>query len=271
MNESNLVIEDKARIAVYDNMLSAPRVVDVSPRDIQQFIEDIAAAVYDLSRHQGGQLPYTVIREITENFIHAGFSECTVSILDEGNTLRFADQGPGIIKKDLVLEPGVSSAIRWMKDYIRGVGSGFPLVREYLSVSNGHLSIEDNAEEGVVVTISLVGHDASPSAVELQDAEASPDSSFADTPVLESAQTKERPPRRDIKRNLGARGERALLLLHEHVLLGPIDMAEFLGVSAPTATRLLQKLEEQDLVERTQLRKRVLSDAGKAYVKEFLV
>ncbi|MCL2528780.1 MAG: ATP-binding protein [Coriobacteriia bacterium] len=271
MNDGNIAIEDKARIAVYDSLLSAPRVVDIPPQDIQQFIEDIAVAAYELSRQQGGRLPYTVIREITENFIHAGFSECTVSILDEGNTLRFADQGPGITKKDLVLEPGVSSAVRWMKDYIRGVGSGFPIVREYLSASQGYLSIEDNAEEGVVVTISLVPRVASPPSAAGFGYEISSVPSFAQDAELGSAGIKEPLAHQGLERNLSMREEKTLLLLKEHGLLGPIDLADLLGVSAPTATRVLQKLEESHMVERTQLRKRILSNAGMAYIKELLV
>ncbi len=46
--------------------------------------------------------------------------------MDKGNTIRFADQGPGIAHKDLVQEPGFSSATEPMKRYIRGVGSGLP-------------------------------------------------------------------------------------------------------------------------------------------------
>ena len=41
-----------------------------------------------------------VIREIVENFIHAHFVEPIISILDGGNTIRFADQGPGIEDKE---------------------------------------------------------------------------------------------------------------------------------------------------------------------------
>ena len=266
-----MVIEDTARIAVYDSLLSAPRVVDIPPQEIQQYIESITVATYDLSRQQGGQLPYTVIREITENFIHAGFSECTVSILDEGNTLRFADQGPGITKKDLVLQPGVSSAVRWMKDYIRGVGSGFPIVKEYLSASQGYLSIEDNAEEGVVVTISLLPRAVFTPSTAASSYEISRVSSLAQDTALAATGSKEPLGDQDIKRNLGEREERTLLLLSEHGLLGPIDLADLLGVSAPTATRVLQKLEKVDLVERTQVRKRILSNAGMAYIREFLI
>lgn len=272
-------MQDTARIAVYDDLLSAPRVVDVPPQGVHDFIESIASTTYELSHQQGGVLPYTVIREITENFIHAGFLECTVSILDEGNTLRFADQGPGILKKDLVLQPGVSSATHKMKDYIRGVGSGFPIVREYLSSSHGFMNIDDNAEDGVVVTISL--------AVDTPSASQNV-ATQSHTPVVETTKTSIGTPDVDpypvltsstpsnetrtvLDVDLSNREERALLLLSEQGILGPVDMAEHLGISAPTATRLLQRLELLGMVESTQLKKRILSNAGMTYVQELLV
>ncbi len=46
------------------------------------------------------------MREVSENFIHARFKEIIVSILDHGNTIRFADQGPGINFKDKAQLPG---------------------------------------------------------------------------------------------------------------------------------------------------------------------
>ena len=42
-----------------------------------------------------------------------------------------------------------------MKHYIRGVGSGLPIVKEYLDFSHGTITIEDNLGTGAVVTISL--------------------------------------------------------------------------------------------------------------------
>lgn len=270
-----MVIEDTARIAVYDDLLSAPRIVDIAPQSIPDFIEAITVTTYELSRQQGGHLPYTVIKEITENFIHAGFLACTVSILDEGNTLRFSDQGPGIAKKELVLHPGVSSARHWMKDYIRGVGSGFPTVKEYLLASCGYLTIEDNAEDGVVVTISLSS--AAPEA-------SSPDSGASTNQVISrdilsysqqthgigTIPTHDSPAPRALK-SLSKREEKTLLILNEHGMLGPVDLAELLDVSAATAYRLLQKLEELGMVESTQHKKRFLSNAGMACIQELLV
>jgi anti-sigma regulatory factor (Ser/Thr protein kinase) len=148
-------ITPSTRIAVYDDLLSSPRIIDVPAMSLPDHIDNIATQTYELSHAQGGLLPYTVIREIVENFIHAGFRECTVSVLDGGNTLSFSDQGPGISRKDLVIKPGFTSATTEMKKYIRGVGSGLPIAREYLLSTQGSLTIEDNAVSGTVVTISL--------------------------------------------------------------------------------------------------------------------
>ena len=44
-----------------------------------------------------------------------------------------------------------------MKSYIRGVGSGLPIVKEYLDFTHGTITIEDNLGSGSVVTISANG------------------------------------------------------------------------------------------------------------------
>ena len=250
---------ESVRIAVYYDFFSAPRVVDIPAQETLDYIEAIASTSYELSLQQGGILPYSVIHEISENFIHAGFTECTVSIFDGGNTICFADQGPGILKKDAVLRPGVSSATQEMKAFIRGVGSGFPLVREFLASVLGSLSIEDNATNGVVITLSVPEPTQTQSIAEFMP-------SAASEPL--SAPVATAPP---LIRNLNEREERALMLLHEYGILGPKDLAPYLSLSAPTAFRLLEKLGEVGMVESTQLKKRILSNAGMAYVQEFLV
>lgn len=150
-----------ARIALYDDLRSAPRVTEIPPAETLTFIENLAAKVYEQSKGAGGAIPYTVIREVSENFIHAKFKEIIISILDGGNTIRFADQGPGINHKDKAQLPGFSSAIEPMKKYIRGVGSGLPIVKEYLEFSHGNITIEDNMGAGSVVTISMAHDDSS--------------------------------------------------------------------------------------------------------------
>ena len=155
-NDRNPVMEvhNPARIAVYDDAAAAPRVVVVEPKDVRSFLEEITGTVNRLSHEQGGTIPFMVIREIVENFIHAYFQAPTITILDGGNTIRFSDQGPGIKQKDLALEYGTSSATEEMKHYIRGVGSGLPYAQQYMVDKGGSLEIEDNLGGGTVVTIS---------------------------------------------------------------------------------------------------------------------
>jgi DNA-binding MarR family transcriptional regulator len=66
------------------------------------------------------------------------------------------------------------------------------------------------------------------------------------------------------------REEEALFLLYEKGMLGPSELAGPLGVSKPTATRLLQKLERLGMAESTSIKKRILSNAGVAYVQRML-
>lgn len=148
-------VNSPARIAVYDDLLSSPRIIDIPPNQTKDFIGSLASSVYNEAREAGGSIPFTVILQVTENFIHARFTEMVVSIFDGGKTIRFTDQGPGIADKEKAQLPGYSSATQEMKQYINGVGSGLPIVKEYLETKNGNIRIEDNLESGAVVTISV--------------------------------------------------------------------------------------------------------------------
>ena len=276
----NGITDAHARIAVYDDLLSSPRIIDVAPAAVPDFIEEIAVVTYEKARAQGGELPYTVIREIAENFIHADFKECTVSIWNKGNTVRFSDQGPGIEKKELVLQPGISSATAAMKQYIRGVGSGFPIVREYLERVNGCLAVDDNAVDGVVVTLTLLSAEPStPAGGQF----AVRQGSFSDSQDLlqqktwhersrlaqgahQAPQDSSLPFSQEFSGGLSTREEKALTLFYNEGLLGCGDLVEPLGISAPTATRLLQRLELLGLLEVSNNKKRVLSKKGFAYI-----
>ena len=153
--EEGALLTHPARIAVYDDAAAAPRVVVIEPKDVRAYLEEITGTVNKLSHEQGGAIPFMVIREIVENFIHAYFQSPTITILDGGNTIRFSDQGPGIREKDLALEYGTSSATEDMRRYIRGVGSGLPYAQQYMEDKGGSLTIEDNIAGGTVVTISI--------------------------------------------------------------------------------------------------------------------
>lgn len=243
-----------ARIAVYDDYLSAPRVVDIPPSSIPVYIEQIASKTYELAQAKGGNIPYTVIREVAENFIHAQFREPCISILDGGNTIRFADQGPGIEDKERAQIPGFTSATSEMKQYIRGVGSGLPLAKEYLRFSNGRLTIEDNIKEGTVITITVDSDTPSPNPVVYSVAPSS-------TTPAPTQTTQQQPPARTV--NLDARDRDVLALAKEVGLVGPTEIKTNLDISVSTAYRILSKLEEAGLLETTTTRsKRMLTQAG---------
>jgi len=252
---SELQVNTRARVAIYDDLLSAPRVIDIEPAPVAEFIEVIATTTYEQAKGQGGRLPYTVIREIVENFIHAAFHECTVSLLDHGNTIRFSDQGPGILRKNLVLEPGISSATDEMKRFIRGVGSGFPIVREYLSFSGGQMTIGDNALEGTVVT--------------LQAAPAPPvAAALVNSPMPYQSIAEPGPsPERSQSVLLDERERTILVLMHQGGAPIQQELASQLGVSVATINRSLQHLEQLGMIEPVANRKRILSNAGLAYLQ----
>ncbi|MBQ3387255.1 MAG: histidine kinase, partial [Eggerthellaceae bacterium] len=106
----------------------------VQPAPTTDFIGALANTIYQQAKLMGGTIAYSIILQVTENFIHARFSEMVVSIFNSGKTIRFADQGPGFRNKDQALQPGFSSATQPMKRYIKGVGSGLPTVKEWLQV-----------------------------------------------------------------------------------------------------------------------------------------
>lgn len=161
MEEQDIEVRYPARIAIYDDAAAAPRIVVIEPKDVRSYLEEITSEVVRLSKEQGGTIPFMVIREVVENFIHAYFIEPIITIMDQGNTLRFSDQGPGIQQKTRALEYGTSSATEPMKQYIRGVGSGLPYAQQYMLDRGGSLTIEDNISGGTIVTISTQLHNHS--------------------------------------------------------------------------------------------------------------
>ena len=230
-----------ARVALYDDMKSAPRITKIDPAPTNEFIEALTTTIYEQAKLAGGGIPYTLIREVSENFIHARFCEIVVSILDDGNTIRFADQGPGIQEKEKAQQPGFSSAIEPMKDYIRGVGSGFPIVKDYLDNRDGSIYIEDNLISGAVVTISLDKKRQS------QQAPKSPLPAFT-IPQL----------------HLTEREKAFVLLLQHEGELGVTEIKDLTDTALSTTHNTLKKLEEQGLVERGAGKKRTLTQLGYA-------
>lgn len=231
-----------ARVALYDDLQSAPRITQIEPSPTTEYIEKLTTTVYEQAKLAGGKIPYTLIREVSENFIHAQFREIVVSILDDGNTIRFADQGPGIQEKENAKKPGFSSAIEPMKEYIRGVGSGFPIVQDYLDNRDGSIIIEDNLNTGAVVTITLL-------------------------PTTEKEQKVTS--KREIERipiasaiPLTEREKDFLIILLREGELGVTELRELTETPTSTTYNTLRKLEESGLVEKSSSKKRSLTDLG---------
>lgn len=227
-------VDTIARIAIYDDLKSAPRIIEVKPATTAEYIESLTSTIYEQSKLSGGSLPYTVIREVSENLIHAQFTEIIVSIFDQGNTIRFSDQGPGITNKEKAKLPGFTSAVEPMKKYIRGVGSGLPIVKEYLEISQGTITIDDNLDSGAVVTISLKQHKQKKPLTQSNPL----------TPPL-TIREKEILP----------------LFLHEGAL-GVTDIVNLTGFPQSSTHTTLVQLEQYGLIEKTVGQKRLLTDFG---------
>lgn len=256
-------IHTRARVAVYDAPSAAPRVEEVGPASVQAYIESLATRVYQLAREQGGTIPYTVVREVTENFIHADFAEPVVSILDDGHTIRFADQGPGILDCDRAVLPGYTTASGPMKRYIRGVGSGLPIVREHLAVSGGGLVIENNlGGSGAVVTLSA-RRPADP-AIARNPYPLPASESYGDrTPSLldDTAGPAQATP----SVRLSNRQKQVLALVLESGAAGPSLVSRELRVGISTAYRDLASLEDMGLIS-SDGGKRALTEQGMTYL-----
>ena len=232
-----------ALVAIYDNMTSSPRIEQVHADSARALIDSLSTRTYQVSHEAGGRVPYMVIREIVENFIHAGFDEVVVSVLDGGATLRFADQGPGITDKERVFLPGFSTATDPMKRVIKGVGSGLPVARECLSFSDGSIEIEDNLGAGTVVTLRMTPAREDP------------------VPAPPPAPAEQAPVVRDIP-DLSVRQKKVLSLVMELGSLGPSVVARELGVGLSTAYRDLEYLAGVGLIRPDEAGKRVLTEDG---------
>jgi anti-sigma regulatory factor (Ser/Thr protein kinase)/DNA-binding CsgD family transcriptional regulator len=236
--------ETEVRLAVYDSPLAAPQVIALRGDDFHALVGDLAARTHQVSRERGGRVPFVVIREIMENLIHAYFRNATITVLDDGNTIRIADQGPGISDKERAVVPGFSTATAEMRRYIRGVGSGLPVASEQMQFLGGTLTIENNLDCGTVVTLRA----------RVEAAPAAP---------IDRA---EAPLRRHLE--VTARQKKVLLLIAELGAAGPTTIAKELDMSHSTAYRELQTLLGLGLITGKRRGKRTLSEEGIAYLDE---
>ncbi len=230
------------RIAVYGEPSTPPVVVPITDipltdGQVPALIEALTNRACDRARELGGRLPITVFRELVENLVHASFAGVVITILDQGNTLRVSDRGPGIPDKEAALRPGFTSADVAAKRFIRGVGSGFSVVKETLAGLDGVLDIEDNLGRGTVVTARV--------------------SPLPDTPLAPAVLP---------AYNLSERQLKTLLLTVELAPVGPTRIAQELGVSTSTAYRDLVSLEDAGFVTSQATGHRSVTESGLAYL-----
>lgn len=253
-----------ARIAIYDDFLSEPRILEVQPAPTIDFIGELASTIYNEAKSLGGSIPYSVIKQVGENFIHAYFTEMVVSIFNSGNTIRFSDQGPGIQNKDKAQEPGYSSATLDMKRYINGVGSGLPIVREYLDLKHGSIQIEDNLNSGAVITISLFEEKnlgvETPSKKSSDYNIAGQDTGIKD-PQNHLVSSPNLNPVDIILASLSKRSISILYLFKDQYLLGVTEIGKAINVANSSVSAELKKLQELGLVSKIGT-KRTLTNLG---------
>jgi hypothetical protein len=229
------------RIAIYDTLTSPPRVVPVEEEDLPALIASLAEKTYHHCREQGGQVPYSVIQELIENLLHAYFRDVVITILDNGQTIRISDHGPGVGDKDRAFQPGFTTATAEQRAIIRGVGSGLPLARESLQFLRGILTVEDNLGGGAVFTIKMP---TTPQPA-------------APPPGLPAVK-------------LTNRQTKILVLLMELGSAGPTQVAKELGFSAATAFRELAVLQEMGLIHSLDGGKRALREEGLRLLESIL-
>ena len=267
--EQEVISSISGRIAVYDNLRSIPRIVEISFDSITRFLDETPQRIYSISHELGGKIPYTIIKEVVENLIHANFTEIIITILNNGNHIIISDQGPGIADKEKVFLPGFTSATSVMKKYIRGVGSGLPIVKETIFFSGGSVDITDNIKKGTVVSLKI--GDANDKA-DFDRLSTLKDSADTETPVIEKKE-----PENIIKLSEGfanikltIRQKKILSLVLELEETGPAKIAKELGFSLSTSYRELIFLENEKLLTLAESGKRRLSAKGKKYLEYYL-
>ena len=243
-SSNSLTVRYAARIAVYDDKSAAPRVVLVEPKDVRSYLDEIAAIVNQLAHEQGGKIPFMVMREIVENFIHARFVAPTISIMDNGNTIRFSDQGPGIKEKNRALEFGTSSATEEMKSFIRGVGFGLPYAQQYMVEKGGSLTLEDNISGGTIVTLSTRrSKDAHIQTLPTQEDVEEITVNQVEQAISRVSHTIPQQPVTQLPNLvLTDRAKLVLQYLSEHEWVGATELTSAYGLSTPTWSRELKSL-----------------------------
>ncbi len=228
-------VKSPVRLAYYPASSTVPRIEDLFSPNLAELMDLVASRAYRYLQEEASLIPFTALKEVVENLIHASFKDVTISIMDFGQVVRVADGGPGIPEKERALLPGFTTASAEMRKFIRGVGCGLPLAQELVSSLGGNLLLEDNLKRGTVVTIYVPTQKAPGESANLIK---------EGLPALTSRQKK------------------ILFLLAEVGQAGPSQVARDLKLSLSTIYRELRALEALGIVKITDEGRRCLTDFG---------
>ncbi len=264
-NLNRNIMDLPVRIAVYDNMRSIPRIIDLNFNDINNFINETSEKTYNLSHEIGGSIPYTIIKEIIENLIHADFKEVVITVLDRGNHIIVTDQGPGIEDKEKAFLPGYTTATSKMKEYIRGVGSGFPIIKETITFSGGSIDVKDNIKRGTVISLKLGLTETSE---KVHDPGSEP-AAVLPSDIESEKKTQDNILDKFNGKILSDRQKKILFVILELEEAGPSKISKELGFSLSTSYRELIYLEKNKLLTSSSSGKRRLSEKGIKYLEYY--
>lgn len=225
-----------ARIATYESPSSCPQIEEILAENPVELVGLLATKTYQTSQDAGGRIPFSAIKEVVENLIHANFRDSVVSVFQGGNTIKVSDHGPGIVDKTGALEPGHSTATPETRGLIKGVGSGLSVALEAMKEAGGTLRLEDNLNEGSVVTLNVSHEPAEPARPQERKEPAVP--------------------------RLSKRQKKAVFIILEMAQVGPSRLATELSVGLSTAYRELRALEGLGLIACDKQGKRYLTPVG---------
>jgi len=222
-----------------------------------------------------GSVPGEALRELIDNLIHAEFKGAVISILDEGNTVRVSDKGPGIEDKDRAFEFGYSGATPEVLEKIRGAGGGLGIARLAAKRAGGMIILDDNLGGGTVATVSTTGQlpEYERSARRVAQLFASYEAARKEDPerrtaLLRTAVYKDDEGNRQV---IPVRNLHVLLAVFEGKLVGPTAVADRLGMSVSMAYRDLAVLVERGLVNaQSESGQYAITDLGTHVIREHL-
>ncbi|OQA21266.1 MAG: Sensor protein kinase WalK [Actinobacteria bacterium ADurb.Bin346] len=170
--------------------------------------------------------------------------------------------------------------------YIRGVGSGLPIVKEAIVFSGGSVDIADNIQKGTVVSLRIDNENVINTVLAQGDRGGLSFVRPGDILIKETKQDAEQKtnahvPKKDktVEKQAGEDFDNLKLSLRQIKILslvleldetGPSKIAKELGFSLSTSYRDLISLEEAGLLRMTGSGKRQLTDMGKKYLEYYL-